>query len=166
MAAFLITGEAGTGKSSVAAELRRRGYLAYDADATLAYHADPATGQPIIERLDSYAATDWLWNSRRVRELLNTESNVFLTGCASNQREFYPLFANVFVLTIDATTLTQRLQHRRPGDYGMHPEELKDVLRSFEGFARGAIEDGAIPIDATQPLFTVVDAILARLQTG
>jgi broad-specificity NMP kinase len=163
MAAYLITGESGTGKSSVAAELRRRGYLAYDGDATLAYHADATTGQPITEKLDSYAKTDWLWKPARLRELLDTESDVFLTGGASNQREFYPLFARIFILTINATTLTQRLQNRRPGDYGMHPAELQEILRTFEGFVLRTIEDGAIPIDATLPLTAVVDEILTRL---
>lgn len=80
MAAYLITGASGTGKTSVAKELRRRGYLAYDGDATLAYHADPETHQPMTETLDSYAQTAWLWNQTRLRELLDTESDVILTG--------------------------------------------------------------------------------------
>lgn len=42
MAAYLITGEAGTGQSSVVAELQRRGYMACEGDRTpgLTYHAD------------------------------------------------------------------------------------------------------------------------------
>ncbi|MBV9710451.1 MAG: hypothetical protein JO011_06010 [Ktedonobacteraceae bacterium] len=53
MAAYLITGESGTGKSSLATELQKRRYIAYDGDATpgLAYHADHATGKPISEKL-------------------------------------------------------------------------------------------------------------------
>src|SRR5258706_16069766 len=98
MAAYLITGEAGTGKSSVAAALQRRGYVAYDGDRTpgLTYHADPATGQPITEKLDHYAETDWMWNPTRLRELLDTCSDLFLAGATSNQHEFYPLFAKIF----------------------------------------------------------------------
>ena len=110
--------------------------------------------------------TDWIWNPTRLRELLDTCSDVFLAEATSNQHEFYLLFAKIVILTIDATTLTQRLQNRQPGDYGMHPEELKEILRTFEEFTRRTIEDGAIPIDATQPLATVVDEILAHLRTG
>jgi hypothetical protein len=132
----------------------------------LTYRADPATGQPITEKLDSYMETDWIWNPTRLRELLDTCSDVFLAEAISNQHEFYLLFAKIVILTIDATTLTQRLQNRQPGDYGMHPEELKEILRTFEEFTRRTIEDGAIPIDATQPLATVVDEILAHLRTG
>lgn len=163
MAAYFITGESGTGKSSVAKELRRRGYLAYDADRTLAYHADRESSKPITKQLEHYAQTAWLWNADRLHAILATNQDVFLTGSSDNQREFYPLFARIFVLTIDATTLRQRLQNRRPGDYGMHPEELQEILRTFEGFTRQIIADGAIPIDATQPLATVVDEILAHL---
>jgi hypothetical protein len=102
MTAYLITGEAGTGKSSVATELRRRGYLAYDADATLAYHTDRATGQPITEKLDHYAGTAWMWDAARLRVLLDHRKDVFMTGSSDNQHEFYPLFATIFILTIDA----------------------------------------------------------------
>ena len=166
MSAYLITGEAGTGKSSLAEELRRRGYLAYDADYTpgLAFHADPATGQPITEERDHYADTDWLWDAATLRALLDTCETVFIAGTSSNEHLFYSLFAKIFILTIDAHTLTQRLQHRQPGDYGMHPEELKSILHMFEGWTRRIIEeDGALPIDATQPLARVADAILAHL---
>ncbi len=166
MPAYLITGEPGAGKSSLAVELRRRGYLAYDADNTpgLAFHADPATGQPITEKRDHYADTDWLWDAALLRALLDSGETVLLAGVSSNQEAFYPLFARIFVLTIDAETLTQRLQHRQPGDYGMHPEELRYVLRTFEDWTRQMIEEeGAIPIDATQPLAQVADAIIARL---
>lgn len=163
MVAYLITGESGTGKSSVATELSRRGYLAYDADATLAYHADRVTGKPIFEKLEHYAETAWLWDVTKLRELLDHREDVFLTGGSDNQHEFYPLFAKIFVLTLDATTLTRRLQNRQPGDYGMHPEELQDILRTFAGFTRQIIEDGANPIDAKQALAIVVDEILAHL---
>src|SRR6266567_8533977 len=163
MTAYLITSEAGTGKSSLVAELRRRGYLAYDADLTLASHTDLATGKPLAEKLDHYAKTSWMWDAARLREILDTCKDVFLTGASDNQHEFYPLFAKIFILTIDATRLTQRLQNRHPGDYGMHPEELQEILRTFEGFTRRTIEDGAIPVDATQPLGAVVDEILAHL---
>jgi len=45
-----------------------------------------------------------MWNPTRLRELLDTGSDVFPAGTTSNQHEFYPLFANTFILTIDATT--------------------------------------------------------------
>ena len=166
MPAYLITGEAGTGKSSLAIELQKRGYVAYDGDRTpgLTYHAYRLTGQPITERLEHYTETDWVWDSHRLRELINAPGEVFIAGATSNQQDFYPLFRQIFMQTIDAETLTYRLQIRNPGDYGMHPEELKDILRTFEGFQRRTIdEDGAIPINAAQPLTKVADDILACL---
>ncbi|WP_090645670.1 AAA family ATPase [Paenibacillus sp. UNC496MF] len=166
MPAYLITGEAGTGKSTLAIELQKRGYIAYDGDRTpgLTYHADRLTGRPITEMLDRYTETDWVWDSNRLREILNNPRDVFITGATSNQQQFYPVFRKIFMLTIDAATLTNRLQNRSAGDYGMHPEELNEILRTFEGFQRRTIEeDGAIPIDATQPLTKVADDIIACL---
>ncbi len=75
----------------------------------------------------------WLWNLARLHKLLDTDSDVFLAGATSNQYEFYLLFAKIFILTMDATTLTRRLQNRQPGDYGMLPKELQEILRTFEG---------------------------------
>lgn len=167
MPAYLITGEAGTGKSSLAVELQKRGYVAYDGDLTpgLTYHADRATGKPITERLEHYVETDWVWDRNRLQELLDSSEVVFITGATDNQQDFYPLFRKIFMLTIDTETLTRRLQNRNPGDYGMHPEELKQILRTFEGFERRTIEDdGAIPIDSTQPLAKVADDIIEHLE--
>jgi hypothetical protein len=48
----------------------------------------------------------------------------------------------------------------------MHPEELKEILRMFEGVTHRTIEDGAIPIDATQPLARVADSIIAHIRAG
>jgi hypothetical protein len=129
----------------------------------LSHHADRATGKPITERRDHYADTDWLWDSVRLHQLLASPDDVFITGGSTNRHDFYPLFSKIFVLTIDIDTLTQRLQSRNAGDYGMHLDELKDILRTFEGFTRREIESGAIPIDSTEPLTKVTDNILADL---
>ena len=84
-----------------------------------------------------------------MHKLLDPDSDVFLAGATSNQHESYPLFAKIFILTIDTPMLTQRQQNRQPGDYSMLPKALQEFLRTFEGFTRRIIEDRAIPIDAT-----------------
>ncbi len=44
---YLIEGVSGTGKTSVATELQRRGYHVIHGDRELAYKGDPETGEPV-----------------------------------------------------------------------------------------------------------------------
>ena len=44
---FLVEGVSGTGKTSVADEVLRRGHHAVHGDRELAYSGDPATGEPV-----------------------------------------------------------------------------------------------------------------------
>src|SRR5919112_3132814 len=46
---YLIEGVSGTGKTSVAEELQRRGYHVLHGDRELKYRGDPKTGEPLNE---------------------------------------------------------------------------------------------------------------------
>ena len=46
---YLIEGVSGTGKTSVAEELQRRGYHVLHGDRELKYRGDPKTGKPVSE---------------------------------------------------------------------------------------------------------------------
>ena len=72
----LLTGMSGTGKSSVVRELRRRGFIAYDADD------------------DGYAEPDadgvWRWRTSKISELLarSDDERLFFAGCDEGQTRF------------------------------------------------------------------------------
>ena len=87
MKRILLTGMSGTGKSSVIAELRKRGYQAVDMD-------EPGWSE--------YAPDgEWVWREDRVQERLSCEDGdvLFVSGCAINQGKFYPLFDNIVLLS-------------------------------------------------------------------
>jgi hypothetical protein len=68
----------------------------------------------------------------------------------------------VFLLEIDEPTMLARVDSRPDNDWGRigdTREWLRGFLPGYQARLRGA---GAIPIDATQPLGHVVDAILSR----
>ena len=71
----LITGMSGTGKSALVLELRKRGYIAYDAD-------DDGFSEP---RRDGR----WGWRAEQVAELLSgsPEQLLFFAGCSEEQAE-------------------------------------------------------------------------------
>jgi hypothetical protein len=171
MSAVLITGCSGAGKSTIAPVLARRGLTAIDSDGDpfLARFVDPAgevvTEQPAAPDFAWLARHSWAWDPARLDELIRATSpaTLYICGGADNELELADRFTQVFLLEIDEPTMLARLDERRDyHDWGRIGDtreylcrklpELQDRLRAF----------GAIPIDATQPLDHVADAILSR----
>jgi len=164
----LITGYPATGKSSVADELARRGYAAYNTDDMpgLSHHIHK-DGTPVDlskGHIEDKSKLEWVWNKAKFTELLHSADKVFICAITSRQHEFYDQFDKIFVLTIDEPTLRHRLHTRTTNDFGKHPNELKMLIEGREGFVKQMLKEGAITIDATQPLSKVVDDILGKLQ--
>jgi AAA domain len=166
---YLVTGQAGSGKSSVAAELRRRGFAAYDTDAmegvTGFDYAD--TGLPAgpgeIEHPIDFRRFSWNWRLDRLFELLESADDVFICAITSNTVELAHLFDRVFVLVPDRETLAERLRTRTTNTFGKHPAEAEPVLAHNDVIAEEWRSRGGIAIDASRPLAAVVDDLVSRL---
>lgn len=154
---YLIEGVSGTGKTSVCDELRRRGYHAIHGDRELAYQGDPRTGEP----LEGFAHEHHIWDVDAVTTLVADQSHAasFFCGGSRNFERFIHLFDGVFVLEVDRDTLSRRLALRPEDEWGGRASEREFILRLHE--TRRDVPDGAMPIDATAPLWRVVDAIVA-----
>lgn len=152
MTRILLTGMSGTGKSSVIAELRARGYAAVDCDEPGWSEHDPDG--------------DWVWREDRIRDLLahdDDDSPLFVSGCATNQARFYPRFDHVVLLSAPADVLVHRLRTRTNNPYGKHPDELADVLRYLDTVEPLLRRRATLEIDTRAPLPDVVAAILRLL---
>jgi broad-specificity NMP kinase len=164
VASFLITGSPGCGKSCVSAELRQRGYAAYDTDDIPAVtrmeflDGTPAgwPGSPI-----DWSRYAWNWQGTGLRALLASSDIVFVAAVVSNQERYYHLFEAIFVLTADTETLRRRLLSRTGNDYGKHPDELAGVLAYHPQRQRELLADPrAVAIDGTRPVGQVASDIL------
>jgi hypothetical protein len=163
---YLIEGSSGTGKTSVATELERRGYHVVHGDRVLAYVGDPETGRALTgpphgaDRVEwSYA--NWVWPVAEVRAIAadTTRPVTFFCGGSRNFQKFLDVFDEVFVLDLDFETLNKRLDGR-PNEPGHAPDERAVVLR----YHRSSLHfPPGIAIDTTGPVPGVVDDILARL---
>lgn len=157
---FLVEGVSGTGKTSVCAELRRRGYHAINGDTELAYQGDPATGTP------TSTGSHWnhLWHEDRVRALVadHGERLSFFCGGSRNVAAFVDLFDGVFVLEVDAATLQERLDRRPRDEFGGRPAE-RELIVHLHRTGAGLPENGTA-VDATAPLTDVVDEILRHAE--
>jgi broad-specificity NMP kinase len=167
MGKYLITGEAGSGKTTVIQELQGRGYAAYNTDTLpdVTRLVDLQSGKLVDEwpqRPVDWSRYDWKWLEPGLKKLLNSADTVFIGAVVGNQEEFYPLFDKVLALIVDSETLKHRLLTLREHDYGKHPDELAGILASHAAREAGFMAKGALPIDSTQPLETVVETILAE----
>ncbi|NTF45738.1 nucleoside kinase [Rhizobium rhizogenes] len=166
---YLVEGISGSGKTSVATELQRRGYHVIHGDRELAYRGDPETGEPLDgSALEqgvpdvAFAHRHHIWDLGKVRSLLADQSHPisFFCGGSRNFHHFIDLFDGVFVLEIDLHTLNTRLASRPADEFGGKPAERDLVMRLHE--TKEDIPRNAATIDATAPLDRVVDDILMR----
>lgn len=108
---YLIEGGSGTGKTSVATELERRGYHVVHGDRVLAYVGDPETGQALARPPEGadrivWGYAHWIWRVDKVSAIAadTTHPATFFCGGSRNFHKFLDLFDKVFVLDIDVET--------------------------------------------------------------
>jgi broad-specificity NMP kinase len=163
---ILVTGQAGSGKSSVAAELVRRGLVAYDTDAmsNVTGFDSVETGEPMswdeIGHPVDFRQVAWNWRLDKLHELLGSADDVFVCAITSNTVENAHLFDRIFVLVPDRETLTRRLRERTNNTFGKDPAEAEPVLAHNDVIAAEWRARGGTPIDSARPLGQVVDEIL------
>ena len=166
MATYLITGDAGSGKSTVAQVLARRGYRSYDTDNMPdVTRLEDSTGRPAEwpEGPVDWSKYAWNWQEAGLQKLLIGARTAFVAAIVSNQARFYSLFEEIFVLVVDKGTLRHRLLSRTENDYGKHPDELAGILSYHPMLERELLSaPGAVAIDATKPLDAVVHEIIVR----
>jgi broad-specificity NMP kinase len=161
---YLITGRAGSGKSAVNAEMQNRNLNSLDTDRIpgLARWEDLATGERTSVDpggFVDYQKVGWNWNPSVLKGVLDARKTLFLCGSASNELEFHRLFDKVFVLTLDPEIQLQRLESRE-NSYGKDPDMQAEIIKEQAEFVDQAVQLGAIAVDNTRPLRSVVDEIL------
>jgi len=156
---YLIEGLSGTGKTTVAEELQRRGHHVVHGDRALAYQGDPVTGEPTA--VGSHE--NHLWDVAKVRALVadHHHGSTFFCGGSRNFPAFIDLFDGVFVLEVDLAKLHRRLDERPDSAWGGGvPTERARIVRWHQ--TKETVPRGGIAIDATAPVEHVVDDILRR----
>jgi dephospho-CoA kinase len=145
---ILVTGMSGTGKSTVLAELARRGFETVETDVgPWSRWSDEADG--------------YVWDEQQVEELLQRErrTTLFVSGTVSNQGRFYDRFDEIVLLSAPAEVLLERIDSRTTNPFGKSVEERERIfadLADVEPLLRATC---TVELDATQP----VEAVVTRL---
>jgi len=156
---YLVEGLSGTGKTTVADELQRRGHHVVHGDRELAYQGDPRTGEPT----DVGAHEHHLWDLQKVRALVGDLEHpaTFFCGGSRNFADVLDLFDQVVVLEVDLDTLHRRLDARPNEEWGGGRPTDRARIVHWHQTGTDVPQDG-IAIDATAPVGQVVDEILRR----
>ena len=143
MARVLITGMSGTGKSTLLAELHRRGHLTVDTD------------------YDDWILRSGVWDPVRMASLLERQSHVIVSGTVENQIDFYDRFDHVVLLSAPWETLLERVTSRSNNPYGRtqaQQDEIRFYLNTVEPLLR---RSATLELDGASPINELADAVEA-----
>jgi dephospho-CoA kinase len=156
MSRVLVTGMSGTGKSSVLAELGRRGHRVVDADDA---GWTEEVGDP------GGRGSERVWHEGRMSALLagSAAPSLFVAGCAPNQGRFYDRFDAVVLLSVSRDVLLERVASRTTNGYGKDPVERTWILEDLAAVEPLLRATATTEIDTDRPLAEVADLLEAVL---
>ncbi len=170
MKKIYITGVSGTGKSTIAKELKRKGIYAFSIDEVdgLCDWKNKKTGEAVRYNFDGnqdwFDQNGWMCDAEKLKELMNVnEEIVVVAGIASNQNEYLTLFEKVFVLQCKKETFIHRLMTRTDNLFGKKLSEQESLINFYQGFEKKLVDAGAISINAENPIDKVIDDILTKI---
>ncbi len=169
--AYLITGSAGIGKTTIAALLSAKGYNAVDADKAYGEWVDKDDGSVEWRNRDSSTETwlhsyRWVFNAAQLTSAIQAHApdHLFICGIARNQHLFYHLFDKIFFLDADVKTVITRLESpSRDHDFGKEQHQQLRIREQFNSFVKEFKDSGAIFIDAEQAPEDIVASMLQQV---
>lgn len=160
---YLITGIAGTGKSTLKNEFQNRGHTSYDLDDGFTRWIDRSTGEVATYGASSPMTLkhDWLVDAERIAEIQNAVSeDTYFFGSAHNLFEHTALFKIVFLLSYPNTEILQeRILGRTGNDYGKRPGEIEDIISYWKPYDMKFIAHDASIIDCALPIDEITHII-------
>lgn len=173
MPLILVTGTSTSGKSTIAKELLKRGYEAYDTEhngvsgwysketgeRVAGFNEAPERTAVWLNRHEWRISVDWVTQvAKKAHGKL-----IFLCGGGADEPAIRPLCDWVIWLKTDEATIRRRVVIPRDHDYGTKPHELAAAIENNKQREAEYRKYGATIVDATQPLDMVVKDILTEI---
>lgn len=167
----LVTGVAGSGKTTLCDTFNKMGFEAYDIESIpkLFVMQDKVTGGVMTrhnnDNLEIVKRGDWLCDKERLTYILKSQSTdlAFYCGVATNITEIMNLFDKTFMLRASEKNTLKRLAARKNGEFGNTNEVQRWILSWKEEAEASIMNRGAVVIDANQGPQEVASDILDKL---
>lgn len=169
---ILITGHAGSGKTTMCSALLKRGYEAYDIEKIkdMCHKYKKGTKENFkdfdMSNLDDIKNHDWVCDIEKLKDLIEHQKKgiAFYCGVLSNINEVASLFDKIILLKVTDSVMRSRLESRVTG-FG-HNEEVREfAIRDRKKLERMMINREADVIDADNNVDDLVKDIEAKIQS-
>ncbi|MGR9049457.1 RNase adapter RapZ [Halobacillus faecis] len=122
MGVIFVTGLSGVGKTSVLRKLENEGYDVVDTD-----------DHGFTKKITTVEGEEIVWDEERISQLIDKRKHphLILSGCYSNQGNFYKSFDAVVLLEAPLDVMLDRVNQRDTNPYGKHPDERTAIIESF-----------------------------------
>jgi len=167
---IFLTGIAGTGKTTVLAELQKRGFVVIDLDATgICSWRNITTGEitkygPNGRDAKWLNEHEWYCDIETLKKLLSCireDKDVFVAGFVDNIKDVVREFDKVFMLTTSNSIVKERLSTRTHSHFGKKEDE-QEVILSWKNELVDKI-DNFIEIDSSKSPSEIAEFILNDL---
>ncbi len=161
---YLITGVAGSGKSTLEKLFKKRGYVTVDIDNGFAQWLHAETDEVLAYTPDEkgwHEVAEWVVDTDRLQRFFGAhpEDDVLVFGSFARMKTVVGMFDKVFLLEYPNERAVHRRIASRDGGYGKHPGELARILSYIQPYQDKMKAAGAQAIDCTLPLEEVADSI-------
>ena len=169
----LLTGIAGTGKSTIVSVLNERGIFSLDLHDIpgLFFWQNKETKERVeytpVESREWFDTVDRLCDIPKLKEILSQYKDIVMAGTAggSNQEEFLSLFDKIILLQANPQTLVNRMKTRiNKSGYGKTKAEQDDNTEWQKDFDPKILSYGAIPVSTEGELNDIVDKIIVLIK--
>lgn len=161
---YLITGVAGSGKSTLERRFRDDGYITIDIDDGYAEWRHAETDEPLAYSPDEsgwHEVAEWTVRTDKLQAFFDVHAaeSVYVFGSFARMKSVVSMFDVIILLRYpDEATARKRIAERKDG-YGKHPGELARILSYIQPYQEGMLQHGAIAVNCTQSIDQVADVI-------